>query len=122
MGQLQLGRRRRARPRASGGRLGCGTAGQFDTAFAPTLARIPVNTPSEPVHDPQGWYTVVVTARRSRGLVAAAPDIVNALLPDESAANAAIASYLRTASVTVDPNLGRFNTKASQPMVDAPPS
>jgi hypothetical protein len=103
---------------ASRGRLGCGTAGQFDTAFAPTLARIPVNTPSDPVHDPQGWYTVVVTARHVRGLVAAAPDLVNALLPDDDAGSEAIASYLRSATVTVDPRLGRFDSEANPPMME----
>jgi hypothetical protein len=104
----------------SGGDLGCGTAGQFDSAFAQVLAAQPVETASAPVHDPQGWYTIVVRSRTVRTLANAAPDIINALLPDDEAASDAISEYLVAAKVSVDPAYGSFDPKAQPPAVVAP--
>jgi hypothetical protein len=102
------------------GRLGCGTSGMFDAAFTRTLTSVVVGIPSAPVHDPQGWYVLDVTARTMRSLDAAAPDIVNALVPDDEAAGDAIATYLGSTPVAVTASLGTFDAKAYPPAVVAP--
>jgi PPIC-type PPIASE domain len=101
----------------NGGRLGCGTSGMFDAAFTRTLTSVAVGVPSVPVHDPQGWYVLDVTARAMRSLDVAAPDIVNALVPDDEAAGDAIASYLASAPVAVTASLGTFDPKGYPPAV-----
>jgi hypothetical protein len=102
---------------ANGGRLGCGTSGMFDSAFTPTMTSVAVGVPSSPVHDPQGWYVLDVTSRTMRSLAAAAPDIVNALVPDDEAAGDAIASYLASTPVAVPTSLGTFDPQAYPPAV-----
>jgi parvulin-like peptidyl-prolyl isomerase len=92
----------------------------FDAAFTQALTSTAVGLPSAPVHDPQGWYVLEVTSRTMRDLDAAAPDIVNALLPDDEAAGDAIASYLASAPVAVTASLGTFDAKAYPPTVVTP--
>jgi parvulin-like peptidyl-prolyl isomerase len=104
-----------------GGRLGCGTSGMFDTGFTRYLISGRVGAASPPIHDPQGWYVLDVTARHIRTLDEAAPDIVTALLPEDSdAVSDLISTYLRTQKVTVAKSYGHFNAAAYPPAVVAP--